>query len=154
DGQPASSANPKETKKPFLTDRYGDALPEGAIGRLGTVRFRHGFYASAIAFSSDGKTVASGGRYPGLRLWDAKTGRPLKGLPTYGAISVAFSPDSKTVVASSGIPILFDVASGKEIRRFPTMNNQDFVAFSPDGQVVAAEERDKINLWRVSTGKR
>jgi WD40 repeat protein len=141
----------KPDKLEKLVDRYGDPLPEGAIARLGTVRFRHGFLARAIAFSPNGNYLASGGRLPGLRLWDATTGRLLNEASHYGVNSLGFSPDSKMILVSSGTPTLIDVASGKELGRFPTVS--DFIAFSPDGQMVAAEERDKITLLKVGSRK-
>ena len=150
DCQPSGSEEAKGAKTKLPTDRYGDPLPEGAIGRLGTMRFRHGFYAGAIAFSPDGKYLASGGRYPGLRLWDAASGKLLNRPALYGVDgvnSLAFSPDSKMVLVSSGTPTLIDVASGKVLGRFPSTS--DFVAFSPNGQIVAAEERDKVTLFKV-----
>ena len=54
---PAQSEPPSEKKPPVHLDRYGDPLPEGAIARMGTVRFRHeGKIIKAVAFSHDGRT--------------------------------------------------------------------------------------------------
>src|SRR5262245_51158041 len=63
---------PAVQNKPCL-DRYGDPLPPGAIARLGTVRFRHAGGVNSLAFSPDGKRLASGAE--DLRLWDAATGQ-------------------------------------------------------------------------------
>src|SRR5262249_18583653 len=72
----------KEAEKPaepkIVKDLYGDALPQGAVARGGTARFRHS--SSAIAYSPDGKLLASGGHDNQIRLFDAATGREVRRL--------------------------------------------------------------------------
>src|SRR5262249_38788910 len=47
----AENSEPAKLKE----DRFGDPLPDGAIARLGTLRFRHGDAIASIASSPDGK---------------------------------------------------------------------------------------------------
>lgn len=62
-------------------DRWGDPLPEGAILRLGTTRFRSEFYIEFLAVSPDGSRVAAGGSNDAACVWDAATGRILWSQP-------------------------------------------------------------------------
>ena len=73
---------------------------------------------NSVAFSPDGKTLASGSFE--VKLWDVASGRELRSLDTHSdaSFSVAFSPDGKTL-ASAGWNFtikLWDTVSGKELR--------------------------------------
>ncbi len=73
------------------------------------------------------------------------------------ATGVAFSPDGKYLVTCShdGTVRLWDVASGKEVRRFTGHTGPTFgAAFSPDGKyVLTSSEDETARLWDVKTGK-
>ena len=112
--QPQPPPAKKET--PAAVDRYGDSLPEGAIGRLGTVRFRHGRAANQIAYAAGGKVLASAGADMGICLWDAQTGRLLHQFTRDRfADSIAFSADGTKLFTGLA---LIDVASGKDVVTF------------------------------------
>jgi WD40 repeat protein len=161
-------------------DRYDDALPAGALKRFGTLRFRQD--ATSIAYSSDGKLLASGGRDNVIRLFDATTGREVRRLlghkarsysppadgrgaldalfsatGTGGVNSVAFSPDGR-VLASGGWDDtirLWDVGTGKELRKIDAHKAMvGRVVFSPDGRILASRGGldGTVRLWDPVTG--
>ncbi len=125
------------------TDALGDPLPPGAVARLGTVRLRHSGWVSSVAYSPDGKLLASGGGDERVRVWDAETGKELrqynlgrKGEGARPINGVAFSPDGKLLAAVGWgtQPSLWEVASGKAIR--PSLDTARYVVFSPDSRTV------------------
>jgi WD40 repeat protein len=112
-------------------------------------------YVSTIAFSPDGKILASGGDDSTIILWDVPTGqpigRPLKG-HTDWAETIAFSPDGKILASGSSDTnlMLWNVATGQSVKQL--MNEYhgavESVVFSPDGKLLASGQGDGvIILW-------
>jgi WD40 repeat protein len=119
-----------------------------------------------VAFSPDGKVLVCADyvikeKVPvvgSVKLWDVgqrkviATLRDTGGDFDHGVHSVAFSPDGKTLAATSGQKVaLFDVASGKEKASFKGAIGP--VAFSPDGKTLATGSEGGGTLWDLSTGK-
>jgi WD40 repeat protein len=140
------------------TDRYGDPLPEGAIARLGTVRFRG--EARFVAVATDGKAIAGAGGYGIAYLWDAVTGKELHRLRASGGIGVmAVSPKGERLAVSGGSVSLLDTATGKQLHELGNERRRGVIgalAFAPDGKVLVTgtdNAADPIMAWDAATGK-
>jgi RNA polymerase sigma factor (sigma-70 family) len=158
---PQSLAPPAPTRavsKPQArADRHGDPLPNEAVARLGTLRFRHGGYIQSLAFLANGKRlIAQGG--DGVRIWDVVTGKEVRQVcsATDGLGPTALAPDGKLIVVadgnSAGVLAVREAATGKVVRRFGkgTVNR---VRLSANGKVLAAVcSPAVIELWDPATG--
>jgi WD40 repeat protein len=120
-----------------------------------------------MAFSGDGRWLATGDDSAKVYLWDTATGKEVRRLPAGQelVISVAFSPDGKTLAAGVSdnrtLVRLWDVASG-DLRWETTVKEggQPTVTVSPDGRFVAvgsgrvaAKEPCPIHLLDADTGQ-
>jgi WD40 repeat protein/beta-lactamase regulating signal transducer with metallopeptidase domain len=159
-------------------------LYETATGKASHVLMGHKGGTAALAFAPDGKTLASRGRGDNtIRRYDLVKGNELRSItvpasngggggnviifggpapaPRGTGPGLAFSPDGKLLVANGGGDgslsnslLLFDAATGKQLRKIESKRALASFAFSPDGRTLATEHPDRtITLWEVASGK-
>jgi hypothetical protein len=140
-------------------------------------------YGGSVAFSPDGKLLASGAGPDTIKLWDVGSGREVKALKGcfLGTESVAFSPDSSTIASGHDDEIfVWDVRRGRLIRALgehasgggdvkveyepelapcngdapPGFKWVMSLAYSPDGSLLASGSLDRtVKIWEPATGK-
>ena len=137
--------------------------------RLGSSLNTHSGQVSSVAFSPDGKTLATGDDSGAARLWDVAAAEQASRAVTGGSYLIAaaaFSPDGKTLatVDGNGSVRLWDIATARQIGpalklgASPEQGGENgiaSVAFSPDGKTLAAgdDSSNLARLWNTATGQ-
>jgi WD40 repeat protein len=147
------------------SESAGVPVPPGARARLGVPRWLHGDTIATVAYSPDGKLLATGSADGWVALWETATGRLVQRLGGEAAIeSLAFAPNGKLLAAVCGQAevAVWDVATARKLHalaengRDSTLGRHDFlcVTFAPDSRAVAVGKANRTVLrWDTTTGK-
>src|SRR5207237_1054321 len=132
-------------------------FPDHVARVFGNFKLRHSSYVYCLAYSPDGKRLASASQDGTVKVWDSATGRELL---TFGGHAdrvnaVAFSPDGKLLASAGGdrIARLWDADSGaaKLAQQVHTTSVYQIV-FSPDSQAFATCGADSVAKLHDLTG--
>jgi dipeptidyl aminopeptidase/acylaminoacyl peptidase len=126
----------------------------------------HTDWISCVAFSPDGRTVVSGSQDQTIRFWNVDTGKQLSQIAETESwpASLAFSPDGKILAfvpwrggRHSGVPRLWDLTLGKELRRYTETPLKDrpqgfrSVQFAGDGKTLVVVNYPTVLLLDAKT---
>jgi WD40 repeat protein len=144
-----------ENLEDTITIRWWDVSQRKLIATL----TGHNSWVSSVAFSPDGRMLASGSYDDTIRLWDVLQRKLIAMLTghTKSVTSVAFSPDGRIIASGSTDDTirLWDVSQRKLIATLTGHTGFVYsVAFSPDGRMLASGSVDgTIRLWDASQRK-
>ncbi|MEG4803753.1 HNH endonuclease [Microcoleus sp. ARI1-B5] len=118
----------------------------------------HDLRVNTLAFSPDGKTLASGSNDATVKLWDISLGEQLYVLEGhYSNIStVAFTPDGSSLISSGGGGVkIWNVQTGELQQAFA--EESEYVkcfAVDPTGQILAFEVYNGIEIWNLKNSEK
>jgi WD40 repeat protein len=169
----ALGAVPTSAEEP-RRDADGEPLPAGAIVRLGSQRWRADSTLSLAAFRPDEKTLLTVGADNTVQIWDLATGKERRrfsigsslprtpgagrggpgGRPILFNPGIALSGDGKLLASANtnGDIHLWNVETGKELRRIEAAVGNVRLALSRDGKRLAAAWPNSVILvWDTNS---
>jgi WD40 repeat protein len=140
---------------PQPTDIDGNPLPDRALVRFGTLRYRIGDFR-AVAISPDGKLLAIANRAD-FALWDVDTGRPVARVPAHefgDPISLSISPDDTLVAYLSDSHLhVIDAKSGQRRMTLALRNTARAAAFVPaTGRIALSQGNGDVSFIDPADG--
>jgi WD40 repeat protein len=142
-----------------LSDKkQGEQTARALVMKPRSVLKGHRKQVGALAFSPDGRTLATGADDGNAQLWDVATEKLQGVLTGHRTVArLAFSPDGQTLATVDVNEVrLWDVAT-KQLKTTPTRKKGfiSSVAFTPDGRTVATASFEEliVRLWDVETGQ-
>lgn len=144
-----------------ITEEATQVLARSLYRPLGVTLKGHDKRLSQVAFSPDGSLIATASEDKSVRLWDAKTGGPLKD-PSGSDIKLDHTDNVTSISFSAAQPLLATIAydgtasvwdmktrQGKQWRADSDNYSPHAVAISPDGETIitASYNANKATVW-------
>jgi WD40 repeat protein/predicted Ser/Thr protein kinase len=134
-------------------------LPSAGAYKTVAKGIPHGGRVHALAFSPDGRKLASGAQDGTLRLWDTNTGTMLfERNVNYSVSAIAFNVDGSAFASADAghkRVIVWKTEDGSRITQLSDPGDQKInaLAFSPDGTQLAAGGADRnVRVWSIADG--
>ena len=117
--------------------------------------FEHPDTACCVAFSPDGKSIATAGGDSIVRLWDLETGQVIRKITGHhaGFEDLRFSPDGRYLITANDDQTsrIFEVATGKTLRIFNSRTAVQAGLFTHDGKFVLTTNLGEVDIWSLET---